>query len=250
MNFVIAIPTYKRYDIKTLEYIKREQIPAELITIFVADETEYDLYFAKWGPEFKIVIGVLGIGPQRNFITQYYEEGTYVVSMDDDIRDLISLEGVGFSTWIQECLAYMQLKKVGLLGISPISNLYWMQERKGERLKCGRYLCVGVFQIYQVRKEYKLTVNYIEDYERSILYLKHDGAVGRYEGICIKTTFWTKGGCTASGRNAEEYCNQVNKLVSMYPDELHITMKRITQLSKTELMPNIRIIRLKPNIGL
>jgi len=241
MEYVIAIPTYKRYAIKTLEYIKREQIPAELVTIFVADEIEYGMYHALWGDQYKIVIGVLGIGPQRNFITQHYEEGTYVVSMDDDIRDLISLKGVGFTTWIQECLEYMELKKIGLLGISPTTNLYWMQERKGEHLKCGRYLCVGVFQLYKVRKEYKLKLNYTEDYERSILYLKQDGAVGRYEGVCLKTTYWSCGGCNASGRDIEEYLKGVNNLITMFPDELHIVMKRITQLSKTELLPNIRI---------
>lgn len=106
-------------------------------------------------------------------------------------------------------------------------------------------MCVGVFQIYVVRKQYKLTVNYIEDYERSILYLKQDGAVGRYDGVCLKTSYWSKGGCSASGRNTQTYCNQVHKLVNLYPDELQITMKKLPAFSKTELMPNIRIKKIK-----
>jgi hypothetical protein len=239
-DYKIAIPTYKRSScIHTLDYLKKENVPINLITLFVADKDEFELYKEKY-PEYEIVIGVPGIANQRNFITQHYDEGTYVVSIDDDVKDLISIKSLPFSVWILECLEYMKSKKVELLGISPTTNLLWMQQRKQE-FKCGRYLCVGVFQIYVVRKQYKLTVNYIEDYERSILYLKQDGAVARYDGVCLKTSYWSKGGCSASGRNVEIYCDQVNKLVNLYPDELQITMKKITALSKTELMPNIRI---------
>ena len=36
MEYVIAIPTYKRYNIKTLEYLNRESVSPSLITIFSA----------------------------------------------------------------------------------------------------------------------------------------------------------------------------------------------------------------------
>ena len=87
MEFVIAIPTYMRYAVKTLVYLERESVPLELITLFVADEIERDKYAVAY-PAYRIVVGVIGIGPQRNFITAYYPEGTYIVSMDDDIRSM------------------------------------------------------------------------------------------------------------------------------------------------------------------
>jgi len=237
----IAIPTYKRSScVHTLNYLKKENVPIDLITLFVADKEEYDLYFAKC-PEYKIVIGMLGIANQRNFITEYFHEGEYVISIDDDIRDIISLSSLSFMEWVLDCISYMKTNNVELLGVNPTTNLHWAKARKGDYFKMGRYLCVGVFHIYVVRKQFKLTTNYIEDYERSMMYLKKDRAVARYNGVCIQTTYWTKGGCSASGRTKEAYCENVKKLVDLYPDELHITMKKVLALSKTELMPNIRI---------
>ena len=236
---MIAIPTYKRSsNVKTLEYLKKENVPPESITMFVVD-SEFDLY-SKSYPEYNIVVGELGIANQRNFITRFYDEGTYVISMDDDIHDLISTQNLSFLEWVSKCIEYMKSNKIGLLGISPVSNLRWIQERNDD-FKCGRYLCVGVFQIYQVRKECILRHNYIEDYERSIFYLKQDGAVGRYNGVCLKTKFWGNGGCMASGRTVEEYCSQVHQLVATYPEEIYIAMKQ-TPLSN-EPVPNIRIRR-------
>ena len=239
--YKVAIPTYKRSSrVNTLNYLKKENVPLDLITVFVADKEEYDLYFAKY-PEYKIVIGVLGICNQRNFITEYFHEGEYVISIDDDVRDIISLEGLPFMEWVLKCISYMKTNNVELLGVNPTTNLHWAKARKGDYLKMGRYLCVGVFHIYVVRKQVKLTTEYGEDYQRSIEYLKKDGAVARYNGVCIQTTYWAKGGCSASGRTKETYCKQVKDLLELYPDELCVSMKKITSLSKTELLPNIKI---------
>ena len=245
MEYVIAIPTYKRYCIKTLEYLKREQVPAELITIFVADQLEYDSYYARWGTEYKIVIGVLGIGPQRNFITSYYPLETYVVSMDDDILKLHHMQGVGFNVWIQECLQWMQTNNIGLLGLNPTSNVYWRAISKAPTFQSGRYLCVGVFHIYRIYPFIEpLTFNFIEDYERSIKYLHEYGAVGRYNGVVLKHTGWTNGGLKEA-RTKDAYCEAVNLFASQYSEDVYITMKYIPSLSKLEMLPNIRI-RKKP----
>ena len=140
---MIAIPTYKRSsNVKTLEYLKKDNVPLELITLFVV-ESEFDLYSKNY-PEYKIVVGECGIANQRNFITRFYDEGTYVISMDDDIHELISTQHLSFLEWVSKCIEYMKSNKIGLLGISPVSNLRWIQERKVD-LKCGRYLCVLEF---------------------------------------------------------------------------------------------------------
>lgn len=243
MEYIIAIPTYKRYGIKTLEYLKREQVPAELITIFVADQLEYDSYYARWGAEYKIVIGVIGIGPQRNFITSYYPVGTYVVSMDDDIRDLYNMKGVGFNVWIQECLQWMHDSKIGLLGINPTTNVFWRACSKAPTFQSGRYLSIGVFHIYRIDPFIEpLTFNFIEDYERSIKYLHEYGAVGRYNGVVLKHTGWTNGGLKEA-RTKDAYCEAVNLFASQYSEDVYITMKYIPSLSKLEMLPNIRILK-------
>lgn len=241
MEFVIAIPTYKRYVLKTIAYIKRQHIPSDMVTIFVANQPEYDAYYAQWGNEYKIVIGELGIGPQRNFITSYYPVGTYVVSMDDDIRDLHNLKGVGFHIWIQECLDWMRESGIGLLGINPTTNVFWRTMSSAPTFQAGRYLAVGVFHIYKIDVRIKpLEFTMVEDYERSIKYLHLDGAVGRYNGIVMKHTGWACGGLKET-RTKEAYCEGVYKFAATYSNDVHITMKMIPALSKTELLPNIRI---------
>ena len=243
MEYVIAIPTYKRPSIKTMEYIKRECIPSELVTIFVADMTEYDLYYAQWGDEYKIVVGVLGIANQRNFITSYYPAGTYVVSMDDDIRDLYHMKGVGFNVWIQECLDWMHTCEIGLIGLNPTTNIYWRTLSRAPEFQSGRYLAIGVFHIYRINASIKpLEFDFIEDYERSIKYLYHDGAVGRYNGVVLQHTGWSSGGLKEA-RTKDAYCQAVNEFVTMYPDDVYLTYKKIPALSKTELLPNVRIER-------
>lgn len=248
MEYVIAIPSYMRYGIKTLEYLTRENVPPHLITIFVANIDEYDLYFAKWGSTYRIVVGVLGIGPQRNFITSFYPEGTYVVSMDDDIRDLHHMQDVGFNVWIQECLHWMQTSGIGLLGLNPTTNVYWRTLSKAPTFQSGRYLAVGVFHIYRINSHIPpLDFSFVEDYERSIKYLRTDGAVGRYNGVVLKHTGWTKGGLKTT-RTLDAYVKSVTTLASLYCFDIYLTMKRIPALSKDVLLPNIRIRKTRVSI--
>jgi hypothetical protein len=247
MNYVIAIPTYKRYGIKTLEYLNRQSVPVGLITIFVANESEYDLYYEQWGSTYAIVIGVIGIGPQRNFITSFYPEGTYIVSMDDDMV-LHHMQGVGFNVWIQECLHWMQTNGIGLLGLNPTSNVYWRTLSNAPTFQSGRYLAVGVFHIYRIKLCIPpLDFNFVEDYERSIKYLRLDGAVGRYNGVVLKHTGWSNGGLKEA-RTKDAYCLAVSEFASLYSKDIYLTMKRIPALSKTELLPNVRIRRTPMNI--
>ena len=246
MEYVIAIPTYKRYNIKTLEYLNRESVSPSLITIFVADSTEYDLYYAKWGSIYRIVIGVIGIGPQRNFITSFYPKGTYVVSMDDDIRDLYSMKDVRFVSWIQDCLSYMSASGIGLLGLNPTSNVYWRTLSKAPTFQSGRYLCVGVFHIYRINSHIPpLEFSFIEDYERSIHYLRTDGAVGRYNGVVLKHTGWSAGGLKEA-RTKDAYCKAVTEFASLYSNDVYLNNKLIRSLSAEEL-PNVRIKRKPTN---
>ena len=82
MSFKIAIPTYKRYNIKTLSLLK--EFNKTDIYIFVANQDEYEKYYNEY-PNYNIIIGELCICNQRNFITNYFNEDTIVICMDDDI---------------------------------------------------------------------------------------------------------------------------------------------------------------------
>ena len=91
-----VIPSYNRPNkIKTIELLKKNNIDIKQIYIFVVEE-EFEEY-KKHYPEYKIIIGEKGLVNQREFINNYFKEGTKIVSMDDDIfaiRQFNEIEGV------------------------------------------------------------------------------------------------------------------------------------------------------------
>jgi hypothetical protein len=84
MDYVIAIPSYKRSDIlkkKTLAMLKRYKIPSKKIHIFVANKKEYNDYKKELDPKSynKLIVGKPGIKGIRNFMSQHFNEGQQVV---------------------------------------------------------------------------------------------------------------------------------------------------------------------------
>ena len=95
-DYVVAIPTYKRYDEvtkKTLPTLKKGGVPKNKIHVFVANKTEEKLYKEKMDPDTygHIVVGKKGLVNQRIFISEYFPMGTCVVSLDDDVQNFLVL---------------------------------------------------------------------------------------------------------------------------------------------------------------
>lgn len=239
----IAIPTYNRSDrFKTIEFLKQNNIPDEWITIFLANEEEKNKYLSIIGENgYKWVVGVKGICNQRNFITDYFEEDEYIISMDDDITDIIHKDNRPFKDWINDCLHYMKETNLGLLTVSPSSNPYFFKmKNKDVSFRMGKYLAVGVFHIYRNHKEIKMGIDFFEDYERSILYLEKEGKNIRYYDVLLKTVYWGKGGLTEA-RNKDKYIENVYEIMKKYPNYFKVNYKMISKLSKTEKMPNLSL---------
>jgi hypothetical protein len=246
----IVIPTYDRSDnFKTIKFLKDNDIPDEWVNIFLANEEEKQKYISKIGEnKYNWVVGVLGICNQRNFITDYFNEDEIIISMDDDITDIVHKDNKPFKEWIKECLDYLEESKLGLLTVSPSSNPYFFKlKNKKNSFKKGNYLGVGVFHIYKNHKDLKMNINFVEDYERSMMYLYKYGHNIRYEDIFLKTVYWGKGGLRTL-RTKESYIEQVNKLLEQYPEILKTKMKLIPQMDKTEKIPIIYISKKKLNV--
>ena len=97
-NYIIAIPSYNRYDIisnKTLKTLYEGNVSKNKIFIFVANKEQYKLYEENVDNKLyhKIIIGKLGITNQRIFISKYFPIGQYIVSFDDDIEEVSKLRG-------------------------------------------------------------------------------------------------------------------------------------------------------------
>jgi hypothetical protein len=245
----IVIPTYARSNnFKTIKFLKTANVPDEWITIFLASEEEKIKYLSTVGDNnYNWVVGVLGIRNQRNFITDYFDEDQIIISMDDDINEIKHGNDKPFMEWVKECIDYLNDNKLGLLSVPASSNPYFFECRnKSISFRKGNYLAVGVFHIYKNHKGYKMTIDCVEDYDRSLIYLKHYGANARYLDVFLKTVYWGKGGLTGQ-RTKEKYIFEVNKLLDKYPNVLKTTLKLIKQLDKVDKIPIVSILRKLPD---
>lgn len=235
MNYVIAIPSYNRSDIisnKTLKTLYEGNIINNKIYIFVANQREYSLYKQNVIPQLynKIVIGKKGITNQRNFIANYFPEGQYVISMDDDIESLEMLKGdklvklKNINDFFIE--AYKLLKKNNLYiwGIYPVRNPFFMYKETTYDLR----FIIGVLFGFITRHTKKLKMNNHaetkEDYEQTMLYFQMDGGIIRFNNVTAKTKFNSEGGLGTDryerNKLAAEY------LYKKYPDIITVFQRK------------------------
>ena len=231
-NYVIAIPTYNRYNVisdKTLKTLYDGMVNKNKIYLFVANREQYKLYEEHVPKNLynKMIIGKLGITNQRIFISKYFPENQYIISMDDDIEEVSLLKGTDKLVRIKDLTsffleAYKMLKEEGLYiwGIYPVRNPFFMKKKISYDLK----FIIGVMYGYINRHDKHLypstKIETKEDYEMSILYYKKDGGVLRFNNINPKTKNNAEGGVGAD--RFERNKLSANYLKEKYPDIITI----------------------------
>ena len=239
----IAIPTYKRHDIlerKTLSTLERGGISPSQIYIFVANEAEKKLYEAIPSSKYhKIIVGKLGIANQRIFIKNYFKEGEYVVSIDDDVEGLYQLSGdklkeIKVKPFFEKALEELKKEKRYIWGIYPVRNPFFMKKKTSK----GLSFVIGALHGYIVRHDKSLEPSTSsegkEDYEASILYYLKDGGVLRFNDVTIKTKFLAKGGLgqdrfERNKKSAKYLQRTYPKLVSIFHRKNGMTEIRFTR---------------------
>lgn len=224
MDYIVAIPSYQRANslkVHTLKVLEDGLVDKDKIHIFVANDEEY-LIYKNILPEYKIIVGVLGLRDQRNFISNYFPQGYNIISIDDDIekfyqktsgalvvvQDLDSLFINGFLDIINSDLK--------LFGFYPVLNKLFMKEVVTADLRfiigsCFGYINSGIF----------INVHEKQDYENSLLYYLRDDGVIRYNYISMKTKYYKNKGGLQSGGYKDRYDRQleaVKYLLDTYPD--------------------------------
>jgi len=195
MDFVIAIPSYNRAQKlrqQTLRYLEDEGIPPAMITVFVASEAEKTIYEQTLVPGSygKIVVGVLGLDKQRDFIQAYYTENVWILQMDDDIKKLKFLNQRSLIALCHQMFQITEDEGARLWSIYPVNNLFYCKER----VVVGKIFCVGCF-FGIINKKDLITLNACgEDRWRSLVCYIKDGATVRYDGACPDTVYNAKGG--------------------------------------------------------
>ncbi len=227
IDYVVAIPTYKRYDeitTKTLPTLKRGKVDKKRIYVFVANRSEERLYREKMDPDtyHKIVVGKKGLVPQRRYISQYFPEGTKIVSMDDDVQNMIQLKRddslkkiANLDTLFKRFFNVLDKKGLYLWGVYPVKNNLFMKRKTTTDLR----FVIGVVHGYINRhsKDLYPSMRSVskEDIEQSILFYLKDGGVVRFNDITFTTKFNAPGGLGVDrfqmNKTAQEY------LVKTYP---------------------------------
>jgi hypothetical protein len=226
-SYVVAIPTYNRVDEvvkKTLNTLKTGGVSANQIYLFVANKQQYTLYEQSVPKElyYKIVIGKKGITNQRIFISNYFKEGQYVISMDDDVEQFDILKGgklvklTKVNNFFLEAYELMKLKNLYLWGIYPVRNAFFMKDEVTFDLRFIIGVTFGFITRHDKQLKMSIKAESKEDYEQSILYFLKDGGVIRYNNVTAKTKFNAPGGLGQDrferNKNASEY------LTNKYPD--------------------------------
>ena len=251
INFVVAIPSYNRENIiatKTLKTLKEGGVSPKKIYIFVANKQQYKLYDEVVPKNLynRLVIGKKGITNQRKFISQWFPERQYIVSIDDDVDEIQILNKKGDKLVKLEDInnffisSYKLLKKEDLYiwGIYPVRNEFFMKPTITTDLR----FIIGVLFGYINRHNKKIYPSIQseskEDYEQTILYYKMDGGVMRYNFIATKTKFNAEGGL---GKDRQQMnADAANYLKEKYPDIITIFHRKngMTEV-KLSLLPRI-----------
>ena len=245
INYVVAVPSYKRYEIlrdKTLKLLKSKNINSKSIYIFVANNEEKILYEkvldkSKYN---KIVVGEKGLENQRNFISSYFDENQFIIQIDDDINDLMIIKDSKNHIREKHILvklknldkfiknAYMLMKKhnIYLFGIYPIDNPYFMSNRISTKLK----LVVGGFfgMINRKSDKFKLDIDEKDDVLLTLLHYKEDGRILRFNNVCFKTTYYKgPGGMQEHKKNRKEETLKSAKLLAQrFPKLTKLNLKK------------------------
>eukprot|EP00933_Yihiella_yeosuensis_P060249 TRINITY_DN6254_c0_g1_i1.p1 TRINITY_DN6254_c0_g1~~TRINITY_DN6254_c0_g1_i1.p1 ORF type:complete len:403 (+),score=52.74 TRINITY_DN6254_c0_g1_i1:36-1244(+) len=252
VEYQIAIPTFQRWrqtsdvstavrfkDCKepfilshTLRFLSNQAVPKNRVTLFVANTTELARYRialldSDW-EDVAMQISAPGNKSSRNFITSFFEAGTYVVSFDDDIekitwkfrpgrskKSLKDLPPGGLEAIIFHAFAQMKKKKAYLWGLNSSKNPLCMST---QALATCNGLVNGNLHGFICRPLspdlLRTLSDATEDSEFSVRHFAMDGIVLRYRMYAVTTyPYRNKGGLqhkfvegsgSSAARKAEE----------------------------------------------
>lgn len=204
MSYIICIPSYNREFIcnkKTLTTLHNNNINPELIYVYVANKTEYEKYSNILNKNFynKIIVGVLGLVNQRQFIINQFEENKNIIFMDDDIENIdLSISKYSednLDYFLKEAFEICKINKSFIWGIYPVFNPFF-RKSKNEFSKDLKYIVGAIYGIINRPNlnTLKLSLTEIdsqkEDVERTIKYFIEDGIVIRFNTIGFKTKYY------------------------------------------------------------
>jgi len=241
MSYVVCIPSYKRAIIcntKTLATLKENNIDSKNVYVYVANKEEYEEYNRVLDKMLynKLIVGIKGLVPQRQFIMESWPQNKKIVFFDDDVASIdLSMSDrfkhkslhEFFLAAFEEC----KHKKAYIWGVYPVFNPFFRNARE-ELSTCLNYI-VGAFYGIINRpnlKALQLTLTkddgQKEDIERTLKYFVNDGIVLRFNRIGFKTKYYGKsGGLGTFEQRLKPMLEASQRIKAKYPEYGDITTK-------------------------
>lgn len=225
MDYKIAIPSYQRAKTlkeKTLNTLIKNNISMDKVTVFVADEKEFEVYKKEIENTCNLQISAPTLRGSRNFIRKYFPEGTALVNFDDDLSDILYAKDEktlipvsNLEETIHKGFDLCKEHKAYIWGIYAASNPFFMKKEKS----IGLYYIIGSMWGHFVRHDNDLilTLEDKEDYERSLQYYSKDGKVIRLDNITVKSNYYKEPGGMQVTRTSERILKSAEFLAEKYP---------------------------------
>lgn len=241
MSYVVAIPSYQRPNelfAQSIATLSAKRVPMDQVYVFLHDHDPHlDAYLDKLDMlgVHAVVTPARGIGEQRTAITEHFAPGTHVVGMDDDIQGVMSTTGPRWANAFQvpdlhalftEMFAHIKEEGLSVWGLAPVDNPFFL---KPGRISLGLKLVMFTMFGFINRPGHPVhqgTVRYKDEQEFSLRAWWYDGAVARNDGVAVKTTFYSDGGCQAAGRNFDQVDESVESLLVQWPGLINRAPKR------------------------
>jgi hypothetical protein len=235
VNYVVAIPTYNRQDVlenKTLKTLIEGGVSKNRIYLFVANKEQYKLYEEVIPKNMykEIIIGKKGIANQRNFIANYFDDGQYIISMDDDVEEFQMLKGEklvklkNVEDFFVNAYKLLKKNKLFIWGIYPVQNPFFMYKEITTDLRFIIGVTYGFITRHSRKLRPSINAETKEDYEQTILYYNMDGGVMRFNNITTKTKFNAPGGLGTD--RYERNKSAATYLFKTYPDIVTVFQRK------------------------
>lgn len=235
MKYVVAIPSYRRAEIlktQTLATLIEGGVPESRIHVFVANHEEEQEYRKVLSRKVKVVKGVLGITEQRAFIRAYFPIGTCILSVDDDVQQVLMLNKnklvpmPHLATFIEDAFRALKERKLGLWGVFPTPNVFYMEGQAA--MTTNLKFVIGTFYGFINSKDIKLgPIKEKEDVETTLQYFIRDGGVLRFNWVSFKTRFKNpKGGLGGLEGRFEANKEAAAYLLKKYPEYTRLKIRK------------------------
>tara|TARA_R100000734_G_scaffold18923_1_gene17082 strand:+ start:45 stop:773 length:729 start_codon:yes stop_codon:yes gene_type:complete len=228
----ICIASFKRHETindKTIGLLLNYGFLPEEIDLFVANKNEYELYKSVVPEGINIIIGKEGLKGVREFIFNYYDEGEYVLSIDDDIESIVDKdfnEVDNLKEIIDKGFYLCEKHSLKLWGLYPCRNKYFM-DITSEITTDYKFIIGNFFGFINCKNMNQLNVTNIDDYERSIRsYILYGGSVRLNHYVCITNFKKNEGGAQCDIDRESKILNDMNILTEIYPNMIHLRKRK------------------------